>query len=73
MTPYVRCKLTDKIVNAKGNNVQVDHIDGDRTNNSIDNFSFVQDWANAMKSDAPNYDVLEERLETMLKTLRKYK
>ena len=73
MTPYVRCKLTDKIINAKGNNIQVDHVDGDRTNNSIDNFSFVQDWANAMKSDAPNYDVLEERLETMLKTLRKYK
>ena len=40
MTPYVRCKLTDEIVNAKGNTVQVDHIDGDRTNNSIDNFSF---------------------------------
>ena len=73
MTPNVRCKLTDEVVNAKGNNVQVDHVDGDRTNNSIDNFSFVQDWANAMKSDAPNYDVLEERLETMLKILRKYK
>jgi len=73
MTPNVRCKLTDEVVNAKGNNVQVDHIDGDRTNNSIDNFSFVKDWANHMKSNAKNYDILEERLETMLKTLRKYK
>jgi len=39
----------------------------------IKNFTMVKNWANAMKSDAKNYDILEERLETMLKTLRKYK
>ena len=73
MTPYVRCKLTDEIVNVKGNDVQVDHVNGDRTDNSIDNFSFVKDWANAMKSDVKSYDELEKRLETVLKTIRKYK
>ena len=73
MTPNVRCKLTDEIVNAKGNTVQVDHIDVDITNNTLKNFTMVKNWANAMKADAKSYDVLEERLETMLKTLRKYK
>ena len=73
MTPYVRCKLTDEIINVKGNDVQVDHVNGDRTDNSIDNFSFVKDWANAMKSDVKSYDELEKRLETVLKTRRKYK
>ena len=73
MTPYVRCKLTDEIINVKGNDVQVDHVNGDRTDNSIDNFSFVKDWANAMKSDVKSYDELEKRLETVLKTIRKYK
>ena len=32
-----------------------------------------QDWANQMKADASGYDVMEERLEIMLTTLRKYK
>ena len=73
MFPYMRCKLTDKIMDATGNDVHVDHIDGDRTNNTIDNFSFVQNWANQMKGDAPSYDVLKERLEIMLKNLRKYR
>ena len=73
MTPYVRCILTDEIINVKGNDVQVDHVNGDRTDNSIDNFSFVKDWANAMKSDVKSYDELEKRLETVLKTIRKYK
>ena len=73
MFPYMRCKLTDKIVNVEGNDVHCDHADGDRTNNTLKNFTMVKNWANAMKSDAKNYDILEERLETMLKTLRKYK
>lgn len=73
MTPYVRCRLTDEIVNVKGNDVQVDHINGDRTDNSIDNFSLVKNWANAMKSDVKNIDEFIERLETVLKTLKKYK
>ena len=73
MYPYIKCKLTDEIVNIKGNNIHVDHGDGDRTNNSIENFTIVKDWANQMKADASGYDVMEERLEIMLTTLRKYK
>ena len=73
MTPYVRCKLTDEVIMARGSDVHVDHINGDRTDNSPDNWSFVKDWANAMKADAKTYDVLEERLEKVLKTIRKYK
>ena len=73
MTPYVRCKLTDKIINVKANTTHCDHINGDPSDNSVENFSATHGWANQMKGDAPNYDVLEERLETMLKTLRKYK
>ena len=37
------------------------------------NQQFLKDWANAMKADAKTYDVLEERLEKVLKTIRKYK
>ena len=73
MTPYVRCKLTDEVIMARGSDVHVDHINGDRTDNSPDNWSFVKDWANAMKADAKTFDVLEERLEKVLKTIRKYK
>ena len=58
---------------ARGSDVHVDHINVDRTDNSPDNWSFVKDWANAMKADAKTYDVLEERLEKVLKTIRKYK
>ena len=71
--PYVRCKLTDEIVNVKGNNIHVDHADGDRMNNSIENFTIVKDWANQMKGDAPGYDVMDERLDIMSNTRRKYK
>jgi hypothetical protein len=71
--PYIRCKLTDEIVNIKGNDIHVDHADGDRTNNSIENFTIVKKWANQMKSDAPGYDIMEEKLEIMLNTRRKYK
>jgi len=73
MYPYVRCKLTDEIVNVKGNNVHIDHADGDRTNNSIENFTIVKNWANQMKSEAPSYDIMEEKMEIMLNTRRKYK
>ena len=37
--PYMRCKLSGDIYNAKGSDVHADHIDGDRLNNHIDNFS----------------------------------
>ena len=73
MYPYVRCKLTDEIINVKGNGVHIDHADGDRMNNSIENFTIVKDWANQMKGDAPGYDVMDERLDIMSNTRRKYK
>ena len=36
MTPYTRCKLTNEIVNVKSGTCHADHIDGDRTNNTVD-------------------------------------
>jgi len=47
--PYMRCKLSGEIYNAKGSDVHADHIDGDRLNNHIDNFSFVSGVCNYMK------------------------
>ena len=47
--PYMRCKLSGDIYNAKGSDVHADHIDGDRLNNSIENFSFVSGRSNVMK------------------------
>ena len=38
MFPFVRDKLTGEIVNVKGNNIHVDHVDGDKTNNTIENY-----------------------------------
>jgi len=49
MFPYMRCKLSGEVRNAKGSDVHADHIDGDRNNNHIDNFSFVSDVCNYMK------------------------
>ena len=73
MTPYVRCKLTDKIINVKGNNAHTEHVNGDRTDNSPKNFSMTQDWANQMKHDAPSYKILFERIEKIRNTLLKYR
>ena len=73
MYPCIRCKLTDEIINVLGNDIHVDHADGDRMNNSIENFTIVKKWANQMKSDAPGYDVMEEKMAIMLNTRRKYK
>ena len=47
--PNMRCKLSGNIYNAKGNNIHSDHIDGDRLNNSIENFSFIFGLINTMK------------------------
>ena len=73
MFPHIRCKLTDEIINITSNNVHVDHADGDRMNNSIENFTIVKYWANQMKGDAPDYDVMDERIEIIRNTRRKYK
>jgi hypothetical protein len=73
MTPYVRCKLSDKIINTKGNDIHTDHINGDRTDNGPENFSLVQMDFNHMKSDAKTYKILFERVETLRNTLLKYR
>jgi hypothetical protein len=73
MFPFLRGKLTGEIVNIKGNNIHVDHVDGDKTNNTIENFTLVKDWANQLKSDAPSYKILFERIEKVRNTLLKHR
>jgi len=73
MYPYVRCKLTDEIVNVKGNDIHVDHADGNRMNNSIENFTVVKDWANIAKGECKSYEELKEKLTKILETIEKYK
>ena len=73
MTPMVRCKLSDKIINAKGNDIHTDHINGDRTDNGPENFSLVHRDFNHMKSDIKNYKILLEKVETLRNTLLKYR
>jgi len=55
--PYMRCKLNGEIYNVKGSDVHTDHIDSNRLNNSIENFSFVLGTCNVMKAQM-NYKQL---------------
>ena len=73
MYPYVKCKLTDEIVNVEDSYVHVDHIDGNNKNNSIENFSFVTRPANAAKGECKGYGETEELMNKILTTIRKYK
>ena len=73
MYPYVRCKLTDEIVNVEDSYIQVEHEDGNNRNNSVENFSFVTRPANAAKGECKGYDDMDEKLEIMSNTRRKYK
>ena len=73
MYPYARCKLTDDIHNVEGNNVHVDHEDGDRTNNTIENFTFVIKAANAAKGECRSYGETEELMDKISATIKKYK
>ncbi len=73
MYPYARCKLTNNIHNVEGNNVHVDHADGNRINNSIENFTFVINWANIAKGECKSYEEVEEKLTKILETIKKYK
>ena len=73
MTPDVRCKLTDEVINVKGNDIHTEHINGDRTDNSPENFSMTRNFANQMKHDAPSYKILFERIEKIRNTLLKYR
>ena len=73
MYPYVRCKLTDEILNAKGNDIHIDHADGDRMNNSIENFTVVKNWANMVKGECKSYEEVAGKLTKILETIKKYK
>ena len=72
MYPYARCKLTDDIYNVEGNDVHVDHEDGDRTNNAVGNFTFVIDWANVAKGESHGHKENGERMTKILNTYKKY-
>jgi len=72
MFPYMRCKISGDIYNAKGNDVQADHIDGDRLNNHIDNFSFVHSVCNYMKGQM-SYRQLYEKVCKIKTNLERYK
>ena len=61
MFPYMRCKISGDIYNAKGSDIQADHIDGDRLNNHISNFSFVHSVCNYMKGQM-SYKQLYEKI-----------
>ena len=73
MYPYVRCKLTDEIINATRNDAEVDHADGDRQNNTIENFTFVIKYANAAKAECTSYEEVDKKLSKIVATIRKYK
>lgn len=73
MYPYVRCKLTDEIVNVEDSYIQVEHEDGNNRNNSVENFSFVTRPANAAKGECRGYGETEELMNKILTTIRKYK
>jgi len=70
--PYMRCKLSGEVYNAKGSDVHSDHIDGDRLNNHIDNFSFVSGVCNIMKGQM-TYKQLYEKICKIKTNLEKYK
>ena len=73
MYPFARCKLTNDIYNVEGNNVHVDHADGNRMNNSIENFTFVINWANIAKGECKSYGEVKEKITKILETIEKYK
>lgn len=70
--PYMRCKLSGDLYNAKGNDVHADHMDGDRLNNSIENFSFISGVCNVMKGQM-TYKQLYELICKVKINLEKYK
>ena len=72
--PYMRCKIDGEIYNVKGSNVQADHIDGDRLNNHINNFSFVHGDCNYMKGRKIYKQLYEKscKIKTNLEKYKKY-
>ena len=72
MFPYMRCKISGEIYNAKGSDVQADHIDGDRLNKDIGNFSFTHGDCNYIKGQMI-YRELYEKICKIKTNLEKYK
>ena len=70
----MRCKLSGEVRNAKGSSVHADHIDGDRLNNHIDNFSFVSGTPNIMKGQMTYKQLYRMvcKIKTNLEKYRKY-
>mgnify|MGYP003647197185 CR=1 FL=1 len=73
MTPYVRCKLSGEIINVKSNDTHVDHINGDRTDNTHKNFSCVKARYNQMKSDSKTYKEMYDMVVKTKKELEKHR
>ena len=72
MFPFVRCRLSGEIIDAELSDSSVDHIDGNRNNNRLDNFSFVSDKFNRMKSNF-SHKLLYNMCRKFIKTYEKYK
>ena len=74
MFPYMRCKIDGEIYNAKSSDVQADHIDGDRLNNDIENFSFTHGGCNYIKGQMSYKQLYEKicKIKTNLEKYRKY-
>ena len=70
--PYMRCKISGDIYDSKGSDVQADHIDGDRLNNHLDNFSFISGICNIMKGQM-SYKELYKKICKIKTNLERYK
>jgi len=72
MYPFIRCKYTDLIINAISTLTHIDHIDGDRHNNTLSNMAIVSRESNQAKSNM-SPEQHKEYCENYLKTYNKYR